>query len=246
MMALFGMKPRDLNQKVSVSGVEFLTDAFPRIRAERNSIKVDPSVQDGVEFLWRRSLCHDHVFRSVARHGNNRVANASAKPIEADMPALVDACVIVGVVARHHPHRRARKYTGLQTDDRRLKQVRVQDIDLIATQELCQSHHTQRILDAASTLTAETLDSLRLQILSQPTIDGVERREIHLESRTVMPPGELGKEPAGVTVLSEVQDSLHYSIPIKGTPVWAVLRGRPSMAKRFPAKGRPRRAAIQD
>ena len=87
--------------------------------------------------------------------------------------------------------------------------MRVQYVDLIASQESSELDQPDWILDAASRIATVAGDALRLHVLAQPRRDWIERRKVHLEPRAVVPPGKLRKKPAGVAVLSEVKDAFH-------------------------------------
>jgi hypothetical protein len=67
--------------------------------------------------------------------------------------------------------------------------MRVQDVDPVSPQKSREPNHRERILDAAARVTTEALDSLRLHVISQPGRDWIQRREVHLESRAIVPLG---------------------------------------------------------
>jgi hypothetical protein len=140
------------------------------------------------------------------------VAEPGTKLIQADVPLLVYPRVVIRVVARNYTERCARKNSCLKTDDRRFKQVSVQNVYLVPAQKPSQAKHSRWILGAATAVTTQALDTLRLHILSQPRRHRIQRSEKHFVAAAVVPAGELWEEAAGVAVLRKMKNPLHKSL----------------------------------
>ena len=120
--------------QVGFAAQELRTDAAAGVRRRFHPVKVDAVVND-MNLLRKGALHLDQVRRGVVRHRDHRVALGCTEAIKADVPALVDARVVVRVVPGHHPRGSAREATRGQPDDGRLEEMDVEDVDLLAAQE---------------------------------------------------------------------------------------------------------------